>query len=261
MKRRIPQFIFVVMASVALAGCAGTPEISRAKTSVQTPQVGALSALQRQFRSQARTVVYFDFDRDTLNAEARARLNEQAAWILKNKNIRFRVYGHTDKVGGNRYNYQLGLRRANRVVDYLVSKGISPDRLEAMVSFGENSPALNTEDRERLNRRVVTEVHGYIRSAPSVNSAGASRTSGLRGGGSTRATSTSIGDTGSSTTGGQTTTSNSGSKGSKGSGSNSNSGSKGNKGSGSNSNSGRGNGDEAGDPGNSGGRNNGGDEV
>ena len=80
--------------------------------------------------------------------------------------MRFRVFGHTDAVGSQGYNRGLGQRRANAAVRYLVSRGISRSRLEAVVSFGETQPVIVTEERERKNRRTVTEVSGFVRSHP-----------------------------------------------------------------------------------------------
>ena len=60
-------------------------------------------------------------------------LRQQADWIRQFPEVRFKVYGHTDAVGTADYNYGLGQRRANAVVRYLTSQGISRDRLEAAV--------------------------------------------------------------------------------------------------------------------------------
>ncbi len=46
--------------------------------------------------------------------------------------------------------------------------GVSRSRLEAVVSFGENQPVIFTQDRERQNRRTVTEVSGFVQSHPTV---------------------------------------------------------------------------------------------
>jgi peptidoglycan-associated lipoprotein len=80
--------------------------------------------------------------------------------------VRFRVYGHTDLVGSDAYNQNLGLRRAQAVVDFLTTQGISRSRLEAMVSFGKRQPLIVTEGRERRNRRTVTEVSGVVEKRP-----------------------------------------------------------------------------------------------
>ena len=86
----------------------------------------------------------------------------QAGWIRQFPEVRFRVYGHTDLVGSNAYNQRLGLRRAQAVVHFLVSRGISRTRLEAVVSKGETQPLIVTQGRERQNRRTVTEVTGFV---------------------------------------------------------------------------------------------------
>ncbi len=160
--RRSFQIISVALGAALLSGCASLPETSRSASSVSVPQPGSITALQRQFQAQVPFHVNFGFDQDTLDAEAIARLDRQAEWIIDHPNVKFRVFGHTDRVGNVDYNADLGLRRAQRVVDYLVSKGVEEERLEAMLSFGEENPLIDTEARERLNRRAETEVHEYI---------------------------------------------------------------------------------------------------
>ena len=60
----------------------------------------------------------------------------------------------------------LGLRRAQAVVNFFASRGISRSRLEAVASFGETQPVVMTQGRERRNRRTVTEVSGFVASHP-----------------------------------------------------------------------------------------------
>ena len=93
-------------------------------------------AVGRRFESEVNSVVTFAFNRAELSPGAMAILDRQANWIRQFPEVRFRVYGHTDLVGSNQYNYGLGLRRAQVVVAYLASKGISRSRLEAVSSFG-----------------------------------------------------------------------------------------------------------------------------
>ncbi|WP_425041066.1 OmpA family protein [Primorskyibacter sp. S187A] len=124
--------------------------------------------LSQRFANEVMTTVNFAFNSAELDAGARDTLREQAAWIKQFPEVRFRVYGHTDKVGSASYNKSLGLRRANAVVHYLTSFGISKSRLEAVVSFGERQPLIVTEGRERRNRRTVTEVSGFVESHPTV---------------------------------------------------------------------------------------------
>ncbi len=72
------------------------------------------------------------------------------------------------RFGSNSANKRLGLARANAVVAYLTTQGISRSRLEAVASFGETQPLIVTQGRERRNRRTVTEVSGFVQSHPSV---------------------------------------------------------------------------------------------
>lgn len=124
--------------------------------------------LSNRFATEVMTTVNFAFNSAQLDGGARDTLREQAIFIRQFPEVRFRVYGHTDAVGSGRYNKSLGLKRANAVVSYLSSQGISRSRLEAVVSFGESQPLIVTQGRERRNRRTVTEVSGFVTSHPTV---------------------------------------------------------------------------------------------
>ncbi|OIQ36761.1 MAG: hypothetical protein BM558_13515 [Roseobacter sp. MedPE-SW] len=124
--------------------------------------------LAARFAEEVPTTINFAFNDARLDGEARAVLDRQAAWIKQFPEVRFRVYGHTDAVGGSSYNKQLGLRRARSAVNHLVSRGIDRRRLEAMVSQGESQPLILTQEPERRNRRTVTEVSGFLKRHPTV---------------------------------------------------------------------------------------------
>ena len=124
--------------------------------------------MANRFASETDSTVTFAFNSAHLDANAQASLRRQAGWIRQFPEIRFKVYGHTDAVGSSRYNKRLGLRRANAVVAYLTSQGISRSRLKAVASFGETQPLIVTQGRERKNRRTVTEVSGFMKRHPTV---------------------------------------------------------------------------------------------
>ncbi|MEL6463691.1 MAG: OmpA family protein [Pseudomonadota bacterium] len=124
--------------------------------------------LANRFATEVGTTVNFAFNSSQLDAGARDVLRQQATWIRQFPEIRFRVYGHTDAVGSAAYNKRLGLARANSVVRFLTTQGISRSRLEAVASFGETQPLIVTQGRERRNRRTVTEVSGFVKSHPTV---------------------------------------------------------------------------------------------
>lgn len=120
-------------------------------------------SMSSKFRAAAPDTVTFAFDSAALDEEARRALDIQAAWLKANPTVRMRVTGHTDKVGSAGYNSRLGLHRARASVRYLVGKGVARTRLDAVESRGETAPAVDTEDRERRNRRTVTDVAGFER--------------------------------------------------------------------------------------------------
>ncbi|KAE9627331.1 OmpA family protein [Parasedimentitalea maritima] len=124
--------------------------------------------LAKRFAEEVPSTINFEFDSARLDANARAVLDQQAAWIKQFPEVRFRVFGHTDAVGSAHYNKSLGLRRARAAVSYLSTRGISRSRLEAVVSYGETQPLIATQGRERQNRRTLTEVSGFLKRHPSL---------------------------------------------------------------------------------------------
>lgn len=135
---------------------------------IQNGEKSYIVDLSHRFANDVTTTINFAFNSAALDAGAQDALREQATWIRQFPEVRFKVYGHTDKVGSNAYNKSLGLRRARAVVNYLSTQGISRSRLEAVVSFGETQPLVVTEGRERRNRRTVTEVSGFVGRHPTV---------------------------------------------------------------------------------------------
>lgn len=137
-------------------------------TLIQTGEISYTVALAERFAAEVPDTINFAFNSAELSDEARAILAKQAGFIRQFPEVRFRVFGHTDKVGSNSYNQRLGLRRAQAAVAYLTSLGISRSRLEAVVSYGETQPIVQTQDPEMRNRRTVTEVSGFVGSHPLV---------------------------------------------------------------------------------------------
>ncbi len=145
-------FIGLVVAASVATGAGGIG-LATAQD-MPTPQPGTSGA----FVEDVPDTVYFDFDRDVLTPEAVSILDLQAEWLRQNPSVTVDLAGHTDAVGSNSYNQNLGMRRADRVRDYLIAQGIDAGRLTSVVSFGEERLAIETANRELLNRRVVTVV-------------------------------------------------------------------------------------------------------
>jgi len=104
--------------------------------------------------SSAAGIVHFGLDMAELDTEAQAMLDKFSAILLADETTKIEIVGHTDLTGGEDYNSILGLRRANQVASYLTEIGISQDRIERIVSWGETSPVIKTEEATRENRRV-----------------------------------------------------------------------------------------------------------
>ena len=126
------------------------------------PSEEMIKNLTRLFAREVPATINFDFNSAELDETAQSVLRQQARWILAHPAVRFKVFGHTDKVGSNAYNQALGKRRADAAVNFMVSLGVPRDRLDGVASFGETRPLVLTQDRNRQNRRTVTEVSAFV---------------------------------------------------------------------------------------------------
>lgn len=137
-------------------------------TLVMTGQAAYRDNLANRFIAEVPTTINFAFNSTVLDAEAQAILRQQANFIRQFPEVRFSVFGHTDLVGSAQYNYQLGLRRAQAAVNFLVSQGVERSRLDALVSEGQTQPIVQTQGPERRNRRTETTVSGFVERHPNV---------------------------------------------------------------------------------------------
>lgn len=103
--------------------------------------------------------VLFLVDQSTLTPEGIATLNGQAGWLTTNSDYLAIIEGHADEQGTREYNLALGARRANAVREYLISQGISSERLRT-VSYGKERPVAVCSDEScySQNRRAVTVI-------------------------------------------------------------------------------------------------------
>lgn len=172
---RAALFSLAVM-SLGACGQAGlTPGSVTFGDAAQTNEMVQLVSLRQgqylaeagvRFAAEAQDTALFAFNRASLTPAARKALDTQAKWLRENPDIRMSVTGHTDAVGGESYNQQLGLRRAQAVTRYLLARGVERGRVEAVESRGEREPVVAVDGREAQNRRTVTSVagftHGYV---------------------------------------------------------------------------------------------------
>ncbi len=103
--------------------------------------------------------ILFQFDKWVINRSDVPELNRWVDYFQGHPRVTARIYGHADSMGPSAYNQDLSQKRAQAVVNYLVSKGVDPKRLTAK-GFGESQPAApNTSPEGRQkNRRVELKI-------------------------------------------------------------------------------------------------------
>tara|TARA_Y100000590_G_scaffold373075_1_gene436576 strand:- start:395 stop:880 length:486 start_codon:yes stop_codon:yes gene_type:complete len=101
--------------------------------------------------------VFFATNESVLTTASRETLRKQAAWLRKNSEITVVLEGHADERGTREYNLALGERRANAAKDYLMTYGISSNRI-SVISYGKERPVDSGSNplAWSKNRRSVT---------------------------------------------------------------------------------------------------------
>lgn len=105
--------------------------------------------------------IYFDLDKSNIRPDAAKELDKVVALMNKYPGMAIRLESHTDSRADDQYNMKLSERRAKSTYEYIVSKGIDPDRIPKYEGFGE-SQLVNkcpngvkcTEEEHQLNRRT-----------------------------------------------------------------------------------------------------------
>ncbi len=134
------------------------------------PQVQAISetqssssdSLMKIKASMPKTLkIYFDFDKSKFTSDQQTdnSISSFKAWFDKYPGATLSVVGHTDLVGTEDYNYNLGLERAKEVGKYLENQGINASRM-IISSKGETEPAADylTKEGRAENRRTEISI-------------------------------------------------------------------------------------------------------
>jgi len=103
--------------------------------------------------------IFFAFGKAALSNESFPELDRISITMNDNKKLFIEIGGHTDNIGGNETNLKLSQDRADAVREYLIGKGIEPDRV-ASKGYGETKPVAKNETPEgqQLNRRVEFKI-------------------------------------------------------------------------------------------------------
>ncbi len=171
--------LLVLMACVVLTACATKKEVetqtttttTEAKTEKTETKAEAIEPIAGQMQGDVYTGsdsvgylaegvkdrVFFATNESILTTASRETLRAQAAWLRKNPDVTVVVEGHADERGTREYNLALGERRANAAKDYLMTYGVSSDRI-TVLSYGKERPvdSGSTPLAWSKNRRSVT---------------------------------------------------------------------------------------------------------
>ena len=143
----------ILVASLVLTACA-----TQKKTTGQLQSdVYTGSDSVEYLASGVKDRVFFATNETVLTTASRETLRKQAAWLRKNSKLTVVLEGHADERGTREYNLALGERRANSAKDYLMTYGISSDRI-SVLSYGKEKPVDSGSNplSWSKNRRSVT---------------------------------------------------------------------------------------------------------
>jgi len=149
----------ILIASLVLTACATQKKVT--VPSVPSGQIqGDVfigSDTVKELASGVPDRVFFATNEIILTTASRETLRKQAAWLRKNSDITVVLEGHADERGTREYNLALGERRANSAKDYLMTYGISSDRI-SVLSYGKERPVDSGSNplAWSKNRRSVT---------------------------------------------------------------------------------------------------------
>ena len=142
---------FMVALLVGVTACARTPS---GEAGAATP------GSQQEFLVTVGDRVFFETDSSVLTHAGQTTLAAQATWLNRYSQYRIVIEGHADERGTREYNIALGARRAAASVNFLVSRGISANRISSK-SFGKERPVAICNDIScwSQNRRAVTVLN------------------------------------------------------------------------------------------------------
>ena len=147
--------LLVIMAGLILTACATTKKVET--TSQMQGDVYTGTDTVEYLASGVPDRVFFATNESILTTRSRDTLRKQATWLRANSEITVVLEGHADERGTREYNLALGERRANAAKDYLMTYGVSANRI-SVISYGKERPVDSGSDplAWSKNRRSVT---------------------------------------------------------------------------------------------------------
>ena len=140
---------------------AGMVESETMNAAAEVVAIDPALSLQEMLVQQAGDRVFFDFDKAVVRSDGEETLRMQAEFLKQNPGVTMTIAGHCDERGTREYNLALGERRANAARNYLISLGVSSDRLST-ISYGKERPIVlgHNEAAWAQNRVGVSGVDG-----------------------------------------------------------------------------------------------------
>ena len=148
--------LLVLTACLVLSACATKKDIANVQGSMQGDVYTGTETVE-YLAEGVPDRVFFATNESILTTASRETLRAQAGWLRKNSSINVVLEGHADERGTREYNLALGERRANAAKDYLMTYGISSNRI-SVLSYGKERPVDSGSNplSWSKNRRSVT---------------------------------------------------------------------------------------------------------
>ena len=153
---------YLVLALLAfLAGCASNADEVVVVEPEPVVEDTIAAGSQEDLERYADHRVFFAYDQHQLTPQSEATLRKQAEWLAANPTVSIQLAGNCDERGTREYNLALGARRAEAARNYLVSLGVSTERITA-ISNGKEHPSMagSHEQAWSVNRNSTTTVSG-----------------------------------------------------------------------------------------------------
>ena len=162
----LKKLLLLVVTGFFLASCAATNtqqggDVDAASSSTSSGSDSSITAgTQEDLIVNVGDRVFFNYDSSELDSDAQELLQDQVAWLKQYSDVSVIVEGHCDERGTREYNLALGEKRAQSVKNYLISLGVSSDRIST-ISYGKERPAVvgSNDGAWAQNRRSVTVVN------------------------------------------------------------------------------------------------------
>ncbi|WP_240531857.1 OmpA family protein [Maribacter sp. 4G9] len=127
---------------------------------IQMKKLKEMIAVEDGIRKLKTEMIHFDFDKSYIRTDAAKELDKLISVMNEYPQMVIKIESHTDSRGSDVYNKYLSDRRAKSTRDYIISKGIAPERIQSAIGYGEerllnecNGSVHCTEEKHYLNRR------------------------------------------------------------------------------------------------------------